>query len=168
VPTPARRADPVARPTRVVNIADLPPHRAAAGAARPTIAAGGAASRTGGGAFRLVSATEPVEATPSSTSSAEFTPAAHYGYETSYQWLRGRLEFSQIDQRWKLRYVPVDGETDDYGGSVVLTDEAKLAGCERGDFVEVRGRVATGAGSSTGFSPLYEISELKRIAPGGR
>jgi hypothetical protein len=148
---------PATRPSRVVNIAELPRPAASGSPDQPAGA--------GADAFRLVSATEPVDQSPrpAATPSGGFSAAAgSYGYDTSYRWLRGRLEFSQIDQRWKLRYIPLAGDTDDYGGSVVLDDEAKLAGCERGDFVEVHGRVLL-EGKRSGFAPVYQISELKRL-----
>jgi len=172
-PTPARRpsvspATSVSsspRPTRVVNITELPRHHpAGAGHAEriATTISSGSDTTSRAGAFRLVAATAP-SAEPERATTGGFGPAAgSYGYDTSYAWLRGRLEFSPIDQQWKLRYIPLDGETDDYGGSVVLEDEVKLAGCERGDFVEIHGRVLPEAPKS-GFSPVYGITSLKRL-----
>jgi len=156
--SPARAAPPSSppshssTPTRVVNIVDLPK------------ADGAAAS-----GFRAVSATEAGDA-PGAVVSAvaeqaagTFAPAAGpYGFDPSYAWLRGKLEYSQVDRRWKLRYIPLDGTTDEYGGSVVITNEAALAGCERGDFVAVRGRV-TDPDSGYGFAPLYEVTAVERL-----
>jgi hypothetical protein len=122
--------------------------------------------------FRLVSATDPsgqqgaVVAAVAHEPAADFAPQARYEFDPSYSWLRGRLEYSQVDGRWKLRYIPVDGKTDQYGGSVVIADEAKLAGCERGDFVEVRGSVA-GQDAESAFAPVYEVAELKRLDRAG-
>jgi hypothetical protein len=163
IPTPAKRT----RPTRTVNIVDLPRHQttAASQASRTTSTAAGVSSNTAD-AFQLVSATEPTNQRPA-TGVGFSAAAGSYGYDPSYAWLRGRLDFSQIDQQWKLRYIPLDGATDDYGGSVVLTDEPKLAGCERGDFVEIRGQVVPGSPAS-GFSPEYRIAELKRLGTSPR
>jgi hypothetical protein len=92
----------------------------------------------------------------------QFAPSAgQYGFDPSYAWLRGRLEYSQVDHRWKLRYIPVDGNTDQYGGSVIIANEAALAGCEQGEFATIRGRV-TGGGEH-GFAPLYEVAALERL-----
>ncbi len=139
-------------PTRVVNIVDLP-------------RAPGTAPASG---FRTVSATEPVDGPNrvvpaiAQQSAGTFTPSAgNYGFDPSYAWLRGRLEYSQVARQWKLRYIPVEGDTDQYGGSVVIMNEAALAGCERGKFVAVRGRIV-GEGREHGFAPLYEVTALER------
>ncbi len=140
-------------PTRVVNIVDLPR----------------VAPADPGAGFRLVSAVEPnnaanpvVLAAGGQPAQAFVPPAGNYGFDPSYAWLRGRLEYSQVDRQWKLRYIPVDGNTDQYGGSVVVANEAALAGCERGEFVAVHGRV-TGTGGDHGFAPLYEVTSLQRL-----
>ncbi len=139
-------------PTRVVNIVDLP---------RATNAAPSG--------FRLVSAEAPsnpaniVIPAVAEQPIEQFAPAAgHYGFDPSYAWLRGKLEYSQVDRRWKLRYIPVDGNTDQYGGSVIIANEAALAGCERGEFVAVHGRVA-GTESEHDFAPVYEVTALERL-----
>jgi len=159
-PTPAVRPVTSPRVTRAVNIVDLPRHNATAQQLAP--AANSARKAQG---FRLVSATGPSDSPAITPDTAEdgFSPAGLYGHDQSYAWLRGRLEYSQVDQRWKLRYIPVDGDTDEHGGSVVLPDEAKLAGCERGDFVEVHGRILSDE-PKLGFSPCYQVDQLKRLA----
>ncbi len=143
---------PQAPPTRVVNIVDLP-----------------RASESATPGFRLVSAVEPSDPTASVVRAVAeqptetFTPSSgHYGYDPSYAWLRGKLEYSQVDRRWKLRYIPIDGKTDQYGGSVVIANEAALAGSERGEFVAVRGRV-THTESQHDFAPTYEVTTLERL-----
>ncbi len=137
-------------PTRVVNIVDLP-----------------RVADIGTSGFRTVSAeadplVNPVVAAVAQQPAERFAPSiGQYGFDPSYAWLRGRLEYSQVDRRWKLRYIPVDGNTDQYGGSVIIGNEAALAGCEQGEFVAIRGRV-TGVGEH-GFAPLYEVAALERL-----
>lgn len=140
-------------PTRVVNIVDLPrvPENASASGFRMVSAT---ASADQADAVVSVVAEQPVEG---------FAPSAgHYGFDPSYAWLRGKLEYSQVDRQWKLRYIPVEGSTDQYGGSVVIMNEAALAGCERGEFVAVRGRIA-GESRDHGFAPSYEVTALERV-----
>ena len=156
-----------------VEITDLPPAGRVTSATRPESASG----RSG---VRLASGTEDPDdsaavkaavgvspATTGRTAAAEFAPRADYGYDPEYRWLRGKLEYSQIDRRWKLRYIPVDGTTDQFGGSVVLPDPKLLAGCERGDFVEVRGQVGQKTANS-GYAPRYEVAEVKRLSQATR
>jgi len=88
-----------------------------------------------------------------------------YGFGQDYKWLRGKLEYSQIDRRWKLRYIPADGTTDKYGGSVILSDTAALSGLERGDFVEAKGNVADDAKKGS-YAPTYEVADIRRIGVG--
>ncbi len=156
-----------------IDIMDLP----AAGASPSRNAASKDSTASG---FRLVSATEPIisdstadfvqptsAASHSTTKTVEdtptgFTPQPNYGHNPDYKQLRGKLEYSQIDRRWKLRYIPIDGRTDRYGGSVVLTDTSLLSGCERGDFIEVHGQIGR-HDPKRGFAPTYQADEVKRL-----
>ncbi|MFH1918861.1 MAG: hypothetical protein ABIP48_03095, partial [Planctomycetota bacterium] len=91
-----------------------------------------------------------------------FSPRARYGHDPEYGWLKGRLEYSQIDRRWKLRYIPIDGTTDEFGGSVILSNTSLLSGYERGQFVEVHGSLGRSAQDKTpGYAPEFEVQEIK-------
>ncbi len=90
--------------------------------------------------------------------------ATGYGHAPNYSWLTGRLEFSQIERQWKLRYIPIDGATDAYGGSVVLSDAAQLKGFEANDFVTVVGGVDSGSRAAGSFAPLYNIEQIRPLA----
>lgn len=151
-------------PAGAVQLTDLPKAGTSKSASRPE-------SPSGPTGVRLVSGNEPSADSPVATAggstaeaAAKFAPRATYGYDPKYRWLRGKLEYSQIHRRWKLRYIPVDGETDQYGGSVVLPDAKVLAGCERGDFVEVRGQLGRRE-THKDFAPTYEVTELNRLDP---
>jgi hypothetical protein len=88
---------------------------------------------------------------------------APYGYDKpNYAWLRGKLEYSQTDQQWKLRYIPVESDNDSFGGSVILSNAANMKGYQPGDFVEVRGRVQTQQ-PQKGYAPVYDATEVKPI-----
>jgi hypothetical protein len=155
-----------------VDIMDL----AEAGTATAT-AAGSDSSPAG---FQLVSGSEPApgsggvppgaappgtpvdEASRSEPVTAPSTRPS-YGYDPEYRWLRGKLEYSQIDRRWKLRYIPVDGSTDRFGGSVVLADPSVLTGFERGDFVELRGHLGDPE-PEKGFAPTYEVAQIRPLS----
>ena len=157
---------------RAVEITDLPRAGRVTSATRP-------GSASPGSGFRLVSGTDkPTDSagvtpavafsatTSDGTSTGEFTSRENYGHDPEYRWLRGKLEYSQIDRRWKLRYIPVHSAADRYGGSVVLPDPKVLSGCERGDFVEVRGQLRP-QGPSGGYAPSYEVTEVKRLGQAG-
>ena len=155
-------------PEDVIDLADLPE-------VSPSAAGGATRSGSSSAGFRLVSGTEASaeagEVTPATGSSSDagndvqaatLTPQTFYGRAPDYGWLRGKLEYSQIDRLWKLRYIPVDGKTDEFGGSVVFADTAALAGLERGDFVEVRGQVGKQA-PKNGFAPTYQVAQAERL-----
>jgi hypothetical protein len=86
-----------------------------------------------------------------------------YGHDPEYGWLKGRLEYSEIAKRWRLRYIPIDGKTDRYGGSVVLGESSLLTDQKEGDFIEVRGRLLSGENDDWGYAPVYEVVELRPI-----
>lgn len=98
------------------------------------------------------------------------TPSAtirsRYGYDSDYKWLKGQLEYSKAARRWKLRYIPLDGETDAHGGSVVLADSPQLEKFEPGDYVLVDGQIqGLNDTNEKTFSPLYQISRIDRAKP---
>lgn len=88
--------------------------------------------------------------------------AAAYAYQTEYQWLRGKLEYSSAANRWKLRYIPIDGVTDQYGGSVVLPASPLLEKMQAGEMVTARGTIGTAPAEHGRFAPLYNLSALER------
>ncbi len=124
--------------------------------------------------FRLVSATDAAGRSTAGSSvvaadhsepvvtKMKFSAASH-GHAPDYSWIRGRLEYSQMERHWKLRYIPIDGESDEFGGSVVLADRALLSGHERGDFVEVRGKIGEPSAEANGFAPTYEATEVRKL-----
>jgi hypothetical protein len=90
-------------------------------------------------------------------------PSGEYAHSADYQTLRGKLEYSPSLRQWKLRYIPIDGRTDAYGGSVILPESAELSTFKSGELVEVRGSLPA-ARISSGFAPHYTPSSIKRQA----
>ena len=151
LPAPKAVNYPVSQPRRasgLIDIMDLPPV-GTSGSSKP---------RSVDPGVRQATATEDV-------SSRSSTDRSRYGHDPKYNWLRGKLEYSQREGRWKLRYIPIDGDTDDFGGSVVLVDVSKLSGYERGDFVKVYGEIGPRAEEGQGFAPDFKIS---RVMPLGQ
>lgn len=89
--------------------------------------------------------------------------AGRYGWANDYSRLRGQLEYLEADRCWKLRYIPIDRESDGFGGSVIIKDAATLSGFERGDYVEIRGRIAKRPEDGTNFAPVYEVADIRGI-----
>jgi hypothetical protein len=126
----------VASDTAATDIMNLPPKNSSRTAQTPTI-------MEGRQAYRPVS-------------------GARYGHDPQYAWLKGRLEQSQVDRRWKLRYIPIDGATDSYGGSVVL-DGPQTAGLKPQEFVMVRGQLAAGPQVAGTYAPVYNIEQIEPL-----
>ena len=172
--TVPRRISP---PDKVIDIMDLPPKGLGGFSSTGSAKASTAVHRDP--AVRLASATtsQPPpgkQATnpyprrlPESNKPISFTPSAKYGHADDHSWLKGRIEYSQARRRWKLRYIPIDGETDRFGGSVILRKTSLLSGYERGDCVEVKGRLADDAKTAGDYAPDYEITQIKRIGRDG-
>ena len=89
--------------------------------------------------------------------------SAGYAYAPDYGWLRGRLEYSQSMRQWKLRYIPIDGKTDQFGGSVKLPASNELAAYKTGDMVAVRGSLARETSASGSFAPRYELAHIEPV-----
>lgn len=145
----ASSTPPTARP---IDIMDLPP---------PSNAVQEAEANDG---VRLVSATVAIkDPTTAGTTADSFAQPSLYSYDPQYAWLRGRLEYSQIDHCWKLRYIPVDGVTDPFGGSVILANTKALSGYERGNFVEIQGKLGSTNPENRTFSPTFEVKTVKLV-----
>ena len=89
------------------------------------------------------------------------TSKSQFQHQADYSRLSGQLEYSASTKSWKLRYIPLDGTTDDFGGSVSLSEASNLAGFEHGQFVTVYGGLGPKDGSSRTFSPLYNVQRIE-------
>jgi len=99
---------------------------------------------------------------PSTAPSSSDLPAAGFGYDSQYRWLKGKLEYSQATQTWRLRYIPPDGATDNYGGSVILSDASRLGGLKPGDLVYAEGTPGTAGATAGSFAPVYTLARIAK------
>ncbi len=83
-----------------------------------------------------------------------------YAYAPDYSWLRGRVEYLASKRQWKLRYIPIDGSTDEYGGSVVIRNPSILGDIRSGEFVEVAGSLHADTAKTATISPDYEVAQI--------
>jgi hypothetical protein len=160
--TALRSADQRAAVAQLPELGDFPkPSAATNGGFRANTSQPATSVTNATGGAQTTGAKSAQSASPVATSTPS-TNVPGYGYDEKYQRLQGKLEFSQSQQRWKLRYIPIDGETDAFGGSVVLPENEKLNGFSAGDFVIIQGRVNTSRGPADGFSPPYLIERVAR------
>jgi hypothetical protein len=146
-------------PEDAVDIMDLPPAGVATIRSR---SAQRIASSSGGNVIRA-SHSEPAAA-PSTGKRPQANPfaAQRYAHSPGYKKLNGQLEYSLADRRWKLRYIPIDGDTDSYGGSVVLVGKLPDQ-FQAGDFVTVEGGMAGDAAPGE-FAPAYQFDKIEPLA----
>jgi len=140
---------------RIPEISELPP---ATGYLPATFTSGN--SQTTGSMIPTTAKPNPVPASAAVPNSA--IQLNSYGYDTQYRWLKGKLEYSQTTHTWRLRYIPPDGATDNYGGSVVLGDASKLNGLRPGDLVYAQGSPGAASGDQGSFAPLYNLAQIQK------
>jgi len=92
---------------------------------------------------------------------------ARYGHAKDYTSLRGQLEYDASNRVWKIRYIPIHGQQDAYGGQFVLTDRSKLEAFQAGDYVTIEGAIvaANAATDNTGSGPLYAPHRVAPLTP---
>jgi len=99
---------------------------------------------------------------PSTATGSPDQPAAGFGYDPQYRWLKGQLEYSQATQTWRLRYIPPDGATDNFGGSVILSDASRLGGLKPGDLVYAEGTPGASGATTGSFAPIYTLQRIAK------
>jgi hypothetical protein len=147
----------------VTEISDLPQERTASQPRATIRAASDRATRSTPAGEQPPASPSRFASTTRSTASAQNTTRQRYGYDPQYRSLQGRLEFSESEDRWKLRYIPIDGQTDKHGGSVILSPSPELDGFEPGEFVTVEGEVGKRDPRSRGFAPDYQVQRITRL-----
>jgi hypothetical protein len=89
--------------------------------------------------------------------------SSNYGYDAQYSWVRGKLEYSQSARTWRLRYIPPDAASDNYGGSVILADATnRLASFQHGEFVVAYGTIGQSNIDKGSFAAMYNVSQIQR------
>jgi hypothetical protein len=99
--------------------------------------------------------------TPTTGTSSTPDSSDSYSHHVAYTWLRGKLEYSTAAKRWKLRYIPIDGQTDQFGGSVILANSPLLENLRPGEMVTAEGSIGNSPAQSGSFSPLFELRSIK-------
>ena len=88
--------------------------------------------------------------------------SGRFGYDPDYQWLRGKLEYSESTDQWTLRYIPIQQSPDRFGGSVLIANPIVLGGVRSGEHVQLRGKLQPRGNSGQAFSPVYTVSVVQR------
>mgnify|MGYP007073220449 FL=1 len=88
-----------------------------------------------------------------------------YGYDkNSYRWMRGIVDFDAEKGTWNLIYSLTPDASDQFGGSITLADDPRLASLTNEDVILVEG--AVDASRPDGFGkPVYRVAYLARLVP---
>ncbi len=106
----------------------------------------------------------PISAIAQASATVDLSQSSgRFANDPQYQWLRGQLEYSVTQKRWKLRYIPRDapeGRIDSFGGSVVLTPNEKLSNFASGAFVAVQGSLGQTDAGISDYAPIYRVDSV--------
>lgn len=86
----------------------------------------------------------------------------YFGFDATYSWLRGQLQFYPETGYWGLRYVTLNTAPDSYGGVVVINNPEVLVGVQPGDFLLIQGYLETQDNFDGTFLPLYTVEGIQR------
>lgn len=99
----------------------------------------------------------------SSTNTARDARSRGYGHAEDYRWLVGRLQRVHVPgSDWKLRYLPLSAQ-DQYGGSVVLSLDARVDEFNDGDVVYMEGEIIGNRPTLYLSGPLYRIGTIQAV-----
>jgi hypothetical protein len=88
-------------------------------------------------------------------------PTPEYGHGKKYEWLVGRLQrVHSPKHEWKIRYAALD-EHDEWGGSMVLAQDARMDEWQDDDLVYVEGEILNERPSVYLAGPLYRIRVIR-------
>jgi hypothetical protein len=138
-------------------IVELPPRPAAT---TPVVDQTSDGFRARGTAHNVIRPNEPT--LPAAYAGQTPSQQYGYGYGPTYQQLRGRLEFSPALGHWKLRYIPIDGATDEFGGSATIANPDALYGYQAGDWIVVDGNLHAQQTVTGGYVALFTINSIAR------
>lgn len=85
-----------------------------------------------------------------------------FGFDATYSWLRGQLQYYPQSGHWGLRYITLNGAPDPYGGVVVINNPEVLGGVQPGEFLLVQGFLETEDNYDGTFLPLFTIEGIQR------
>ena len=92
----------------------------------------------------------------------KYVPKSKFGHAKNFSWLVGQLQKVHVNGgSWKIRYAPIDVQ-DKWGGSVILSQDARIERFKDGDFVYVEGEILATRPTVYLAGPLYRISRIRK------
>lgn len=100
-----------------------------------------------------------------SSDPAEMPRPDPYAFDRKgYAWLRGVLDYDQVDKKWHITYSNELQDGDTYGGSLTLLEDDSLDMRITNDVVLIEGKIDTSRRDRFG-KPMYRIRKLDPLRP---
>lgn len=99
--------------------------------------------------------------TPPRKAFMDLSAAPCFAHSADYTWIAGRVEYSNIQKEWQLRYTSVD-EVDRFGGRVTLIENQHLQYLKDGMYLQVRGHLVN-PDNPKNDQAFYRIEWFQRI-----
>ena len=103
-------------------------------------------------------------AAASSSWSMPPAPGTDYAFAPDYSVLAVGWNTCSRPANGNCAIFPSDGQTDSYGGSVVLPSSTALETFKAGQYVAVRGALATPSTGGGNFAPLYRLDAIEHMS----
>ncbi len=113
--------------------------------------------------FRPQGSSQATTPTPASQPNNTALPEdpARFGFDPTYRWLRGQLQYYPQTGYWGVRYVPLGGAADSYGGVAVIDNPEVLGGVQPGEYLAVQGYLETAEAGNGQFLPLFTVEGVQ-------
>ncbi|QEG35628.1 hypothetical protein [Bythopirellula goksoeyrii] len=85
-----------------------------------------------------------------------------FGFDPTYTWLRGQLQYFPEKGVWGVRYITIGGGLDQYGGIAVISNPDVLGGLPAGEHILVQGYMEVLDAGGGQFMPSYTIEGIQR------
>lgn len=96
--------------------------------------------------------------------SAAKSPSPFNHDKQQYRWLRGVIEYDDLEKSWNITYNATPDKSDKFGGNIVLVDQGQLSRFKNGDVVLIDGRIDGSRQDKMG-KPFYLVERAQRLIP---
>ena len=114
------------------------------------------------GSSQQAAATSTVEPIPAQAPGTPQEDPARFGFDGSYATLRGQLQYYPQTGYWGVRYIPLQGAPDHYGGVAVISNPEILGGLQPGEFLLIQGFIEPHDNGDGTFVPSYTVQGIQR------
>ncbi len=114
------------------------------------------------GSSQQATAAATVEPIPAQAPGTPQEDPARFGFDGSYATLRGQLQYYPQTGYWGVRYIPLQGTPDHYGGVAVISNPEILGGLQPGEFLLIQGFMEPHDNGDGTFVPSDTVQGIQR------